>query len=130
MKKRNFVCVLFLSLASIVFCQPKAVKNLGGHRLPAAESNQKVKIISAVSSKVENSFQIDINFSGAVDPKSVKAKNIFVNSKSLPETTKLTFSRDMTRLRFFVSNVSSGKLSVRIAEVRSLSGKFLGELKF
>lgn len=130
MKKKTFIFVLFLSLASAVFCQPKEVKNLRGQRLSASELNQNIKILSAISTKTEKFFQIDINFSGAVDPKSAEAKNIFVNSRSLPEGTKLTFSRDMTQLRFFLSSVSEGRISVRITGLRSLSGKSLGELKF
>ncbi len=77
-------------------------KPFRGQRKLSEDENIPVSILSIDAEAWGEGYQIDIHFSGPVNPQSLNGRTITINSRPLPQNVKISFNREGTRARFFV----------------------------
>ncbi len=110
MKKTFFILALFL------FVQTFLVSQSGYRRQKVSEDSVAIEVLFANAKIVDGLAQIDVFFSVPVNPASFTGKNFLVNSKTLPQNTKLVFNREGTQVRFTVNEKFPIKLKIEGVE--------------
>ena len=93
----------FFILALLLFVQAVLVSQSGYRRPRVSEDSVDIEVLFANAKIVDGLAQIDVFFSVPVNPASFTGKNFLVNSKPLPQDTKLVFNREGTQVRFTVN---------------------------
>lgn len=113
MKRFLSFSFLILLLSSLCFAQSEGYR---GQRKTV--DNITCKVTRVTYSQGDG--VLDIYFSSAVDPRTVNANTVFIDSSSIGNS-KITFNRDGTQARIMVKK--SGGFTVKISGVKSYEGE-------
>lgn len=76
-----------------------------------------------VTTKVNDSIQIDLFFAEPVNPKTITAANIFINGKNINPNTKFTYNRDGTQVRFIIDYTDS--FNLKLENIQTITQKII-----
>ncbi|MCQ2590804.1 MAG: hypothetical protein MJ179_10305 [Treponema sp.] len=74
-----------------------------------------------VTTKINNTIQVDIFFTEPVNPKTISASTIYINEKNINANTKFIFNREGTQVRFVIDYAESFLL--KLINVETISRK-------
>lgn len=110
--KKLFLLITLLLFSLQGFCQ---------------ERRSSVEISRIVTTKVNNSIQVDIFFPESIDPRTITTDTILINDKPLSKNTKITFNREGTQIRFLIELNDS--FSLRLENVKTNLQKLVSSEK-
>ena len=65
-----------------------------------------------ITTRINDSIQIDLFFAEPVNPKTITSANIYINGKNINSYTKFTYNRDGTQVRFLIDYTDSFNLKL------------------
>lgn len=76
-----------------------------------------------ITTRINDSIQIDLFFAEPVNPKTITSANIYINGKNINSNTKFTYNRDGTQVRFLIDYTDS--FSLKLENIQTNTQKLI-----